>query len=63
MQAIQNLGLAVFIIMAGVIVGELGYLYLEVIFLIVLSLALIAGMYSYIQIFQIITKCINNVMH
>ena len=43
MQAIQNLGLALFIIVAGVVVGELGYLYLELIFLIVLSLALIAG--------------------
>ena len=46
MQAIQNLGLSVFIIVAGVIVERLGYLYLEVILQIVLSLALFAGTYS-----------------
>ena len=53
MQAVQNFGLAVFIILTGIIVEKLGYLYLESIFLIVLSLALIAGMckwiYAYMQ--------------
>ena len=44
MQAVQNFGLAVFIILADVIVENRGYLYLEIVFLIVLSFALIAGM-------------------
>ena len=46
MQAVQNLGLTVFIIVAGRVVGKLGYLYLEIIFLNVLSLAFIAGMHA-----------------
>lgn len=44
MQAIQNLGLAVVPIVAGYIVDHNGYLMLEVFFLAMLSLALIAGM-------------------
>ena len=43
MQAIQNLGLAVITIVAGVIVDTSGYLILEVFFLANLCVALIAG--------------------
>lgn len=43
MQAIQNLGLAVVPIVAGYIVDHNGYLMLEVFFLAMLCLALIAG--------------------
>jgi len=43
MQAIQNLGLAVITIVAGVIVDKSGYLILEVFFLANLCVALIAG--------------------
>ena len=43
MQAIQNLGLAVVPIVAGYIVDNNGYLMLEVFFLAMLSLALVAG--------------------
>lgn len=43
MQAIQNLGLAVVPIIAGHIVDYNGYLMLEVFFLAMLCIALIAG--------------------
>ena len=43
MQAIQNLGLAIITIVAGVIVDKSGYLILEVFFLANLCVALIAG--------------------
>ena len=45
MQAIQNLGLAVVPIIAGHIVDENGYLMLEVFFLAMLCIALIAGIH------------------
>ena len=43
MQAIQNLGLAVVPIAAGVIVDQNGYLMLEVFYLAMLCLSLISG--------------------
>ena len=43
MQAIQNVGLAIVPIVAGYIVDHNGYLMLEVFFLAMLSLALVAG--------------------
>ena len=46
MQAMQNLGLSVAISVAGVIVAKLGYLYLEIIIQIVLSLALFTGTFA-----------------
>lgn len=45
MQAVQNLGLTVTIIVAGVIVEQLGYFFLELIFQALLCVALIAGAY------------------
>ena len=44
MLAMQNLGLAVFIIVADSIKENFGYIYLEITFLIVLYLAFLAGM-------------------
>ena len=52
MQALQNLGISVFIILADRIVGKLGYFYLEIILQIVLSLAFIVGMYTIATITQ-----------
>jgi nitrate/nitrite transporter NarK len=49
MQAIQNLGLAIVPIAAGVIVDNNGYLMLEVLFLALLCLAFIAGILLYIM--------------
>ncbi len=43
MQAIQNLGLAIFTIVTGAIVDSSGYLILEVFFLATLCVALISG--------------------
>ncbi len=43
MQAIQNLGLAVVPLVAGWLVDSHGYLLLEVMFLVCLCVALIAG--------------------
>ncbi|OQV16047.1 Major facilitator superfamily domain-containing protein 1 [Hypsibius exemplaris] len=48
MQAVQNLGLAVFSIIVGVIVDSDGYLILEVFFLGCLCVALISGILLYI---------------
>ena len=56
MQALQNLGLSVFIILADLIVWKLGYLYLEIIFLDVLSLAFIVGVCNnYIYVYVALT--------
>ena len=44
MLAMQNLGLAVFVIVADVIKEKFGYIYLEITFLIVLYLTFLAGM-------------------
>ena len=44
MQAVQNLGLASVIILAGVVVENLGHLILEIIFEASLCLSLIFGM-------------------
>ncbi|CAL1527854.1 unnamed protein product [Lymnaea stagnalis] len=48
MQAIQNLGLAVISLTAGIIVDQNGYLILEVFFMAWLCLALIAGVLLYL---------------
>ena len=53
MQALQNLGLSVFIILADLIVWKLGYLYLEIIFLDVLSLAFIVGVCNNLSLIHI----------
>ena len=50
MQAIQNLGLAVVPIIAGYIVDNNGYLMLEVFFLAMLCIALIAGAYMVLSL-------------
>ena len=42
MQAIQNLGLAAIALLAGLIVDQYGYLWLEVFFILWLSLATVA---------------------
>ena len=52
MQAIQNLGLAVVPIIAGHIVDENGYLMLEVFFLAMLCIALIAGTHVVLSLNQ-----------
>ena len=52
MQAIQNLGLAVVPIIAGHIVDNNGYLMLEVFFLAMLCIALIAGIYLHCTLFK-----------
>ncbi|KAK7090746.1 lysosomal dipeptide transporter MFSD1-like [Littorina saxatilis] len=49
MQAIQNLGLAVISLVAGIIVDSSGYLVLEVFFMAWLCLALIAGVLLYLS--------------
>ena len=43
MQAIQNLGLAVIVYVAGTLVDKAGYLILEVFFMACLCVAFIAG--------------------
>ncbi|XP_076435777.1 lysosomal dipeptide transporter MFSD1-like [Babylonia areolata] len=48
MQAIQNLGLAVISLVAGLIVDSKGYLVLEVFFMVWLCIALIAGVLLYL---------------
>ncbi|XP_055868453.1 major facilitator superfamily domain-containing protein 1-like [Biomphalaria glabrata] len=48
MQAIQNLGLAVIALVAGIIVDQNGYLILEVFFMAWLCVALIAGVLLYL---------------
>ena len=50
MQAIQNLGLAVFSIIAGVLVDNNGYLTLEVFFIANLCIALIAGKWTLLKV-------------
>ena len=48
MQAVQNFGLASVIILAGVVVENLGHLILEIIFVALLCLSLFFGMQVYI---------------